>query len=46
MEESIFGYFLMLCGMGYGFYRFILAVIREDEAKRRAGELAWQREGL
>ena len=42
MAESILAYFLILCGMGYGLYRFVLAIVAEEEAKRRAGELAWQ----
>lgn len=42
MAESILAYLLILCGMGFGLYRFVLAIIREDEERRRAGELAWQ----
>ena len=42
MAESILGYFLILCVMGYGLCRFVLAVVAEEEKRRRAGELAWQ----
>ena len=42
MTESILTYFAVLCLMAYGLYRFALAIDREQEEKRRAGELAWQ----
>lgn len=42
MAESVLAYFAVLCLMGYGLYRFALAIDREQEEKRRAGELAWQ----
>lgn len=42
MAESILAYLILTAAMCYGLYRFALAVIREEEAKRRAGELAWQ----
>ncbi len=42
MAESILAYFVVLCLMVNGLYRFVLAIDREQEEKRRAGELAWQ----
>ena len=42
MAESILAYFTVFCLMGYGMYIFAKAAIEEEEAKRRAGELAWQ----
>ena len=42
MAESILAYFTVLCLIGYGFCRFAMAADREQETKRRAGELAWQ----
>lgn len=42
MVESVLAYIVLLALMGYGFYRVAGAAIREQEEKRRAGELAWQ----
>ena len=42
MAESVLAYFILTAAVSYGLYRFILAVDREKESKRRAGELAWQ----
>ena len=42
MSESILAYLILTAGMCYGLVLLVLAIIREDEAKRRAGELAWQ----
>lgn len=42
MAESILAYFALLCLAVYGLGRFVLAIVREEEARRRAGELAWQ----
>jgi hypothetical protein len=42
MEESILAYLILTAAMFYGLVLLVLAVIREEEAKRRAGELAWQ----
>lgn len=41
MEESIFMWGLVLLACCYGLYKLLLAVAAEEEAKRRAGELAW-----
>lgn len=42
MAESILTYLILTAAMCYGLALLVLAVIREEEAKRRAGELAWQ----
>ena len=42
MAESILAYLILTAAMGYGLVLLVLAVIREEEAKRRTGELAWQ----
>lgn len=44
MAESIFAYFIGAAAMWYGIVRFIIAAAEEEEAKHRAGELAWQNE--
>lgn len=42
MAESILAYLILTAAMLYGLALLVLAVIREEDAKRRAGELAWQ----
>lgn len=42
MAESVLAYLVVLGLMLYGLYRLCTAMIREEDAKRRAGELAWQ----
>ena len=42
MSESILAYLILTAAMFYGLALLVLAVIREEDAKRRAGELAWQ----
>lgn len=42
MAESILAYLVLTGAMCYGLVLLVLAVIREEDAKRRAGELAWQ----
>lgn len=42
MAESILAYLIVAFALGYGLVLFILAIDREQEEKRRAGELAWQ----
>ena len=42
MAESVLAYLVVLGLMLYGLCRLCTAIIREEEAKRRAGELAWQ----
>ena len=45
MAESIFAYGLAALAMWYGLYRFAVAIADEEEAKHRAGELAWDDRG-
>lgn len=42
MAESILAYLILTGAMCYGLVLLVLAIIREEEAKHRAGELAWQ----
>lgn len=42
MAESILAYLILTAAMCYGLALFVLTIIREEEAKHRAGELAWQ----
>lgn len=42
MAESVLAYFLLAGALWYGFARVAMAALREQEERRRAGELAWQ----
>ena len=44
MAESIFAYFIAAGAVWYGLYRFVVTIANEEDAKHRAGELAWQNE--
>ena len=42
MAESIIAYGIAAAGVWYGLYRFVIAIAEAEEARHRAGELAWQ----
>lgn len=44
MMDWVVSWFLLLCGAVYAGYRFLLAIVEEDERRHAISEWAWEKE--